>query len=138
MSRGTVFGLVQITTVAIAVFVAAGSIASDTRPDLVGAVFLAVLVAVASLFRIEAREGSIGFEAPVVFAAIIVFHDASIVGLLAFAGGLAYAAYRCIAQKRFSFDFVVGAAQLAVTYGIVALLYSSAVERTAPWAAKIS
>ena len=138
MSRSTVFRLVQISTVAIAVCVAAWSMATDTRPDLIGAAFFAVLVAVASLFRIEAGEGSIGFEAPVVFAAIIIFHDSSVVGLLAFAGGLAYAAYRCIAQKKFSFDFVVGAAQLAVTYGIVALLYSSAVEKTAPWPAKIS
>ena len=138
MSRSTVFRVVQVSTVAVAVFVAAWSIATDTRPELIGAAFFAVLVAIASLFRIEAGEGSIGFEAPVVFAAIIIFHDATVTGLLAFAGGLAYAIYRCIAQKRFAFDFVVGAAQLAVTYGIVALLYSSAVDRTAPWPAKIS
>ena len=138
MSRGSIFRAIQVTTVAIAVAVAAWSIATDTRPDLIGAAFFTVLVAVASLFRIEAGEGSIGFEAPVVFAAIIIFHDSTVVGLLAFAGGLAYAIYRCIAQKRISFEFIVGAAQLAVTYGIVALLYSSAVERTAPWAAKIS
>jgi len=138
MSRSTIFRALQISTVAAATFVAAWSMATDTRADLIGAAFFALLVAVASLLRIEAGEGSIGFEAPVVFAAIIIFHDPTVVGLLAFAGGLAYAVYRAVAQKRFAFDFVVGAAQLAVTYGIVALLYSSAVDRTAPVMAKVS
>jgi diguanylate cyclase (GGDEF)-like protein len=138
MSRATVFRLLQLATVAIATFVAAWAIATDTRADLLGAAFFAVLVAIASMLRIEAGEGSIGFEAPVVFAAIIIFHDSTVVGLLAFAGGLGYAAYRAVKQTKLSFDFVVGAAQLAVTYGLVALLYSSAVDRTAPWAAKVS
>jgi diguanylate cyclase (GGDEF)-like protein len=138
MSRSTIFRAIQVATVAIATFVAAWSIATDAQSDLVGAAFFAALVCIASLLRIEAGEGSIGFEAPVVFAAIIIFHDSSVVGLLAFAGGLGYAAYRAIQQKKLSFDFVVGAAQLAVTYGLVALLYSSAVDRTAPWAAKVS
>jgi diguanylate cyclase (GGDEF)-like protein len=138
MSRTAIFRVIQIATVAVAVFVAAWAIASDTQSDLIGAAFFAVLVAIAAMLRIEAGEGSIGFEAPVVFAAIIIFHDSTVVGLLAFAGGLGYAAYRAVTQKKLSFDFIVGAAQLAVTYFIVALLYSSAVDRTAPWEAKVS
>jgi diguanylate cyclase (GGDEF)-like protein len=138
MSRSTIFRVIQVTTVAAATIVAAWSIATDSPSDLAGAAFFAVLVAVASLLRIEAGEASVGFEAPVVFAAIVIFHDPTVVGLLAFAGGLAYAVYRGIAQKRFAFDFVVGAGQLAITYGIVALLYSSAVERNAPVMAKVS
>jgi diguanylate cyclase (GGDEF)-like protein len=138
MSRSFIFRAIQVATVAIATFVAAWSFATDTPAALQGAAFFAVLVAIASLLRIEAGEGSIGFEAPVVFSAIIIFHDSTVVGLLAFAGGLGYAAYRAIQQKKLSFDLIVGAAQLAVTYGLVALLYSSAVDRTAPWAAKVS
>jgi hypothetical protein len=54
MSRTSIFRVIQIATVAVAVFVAAWSIATDTQSDLIGAAFFAALVAIASMLRIEA------------------------------------------------------------------------------------
>jgi diguanylate cyclase (GGDEF)-like protein len=138
MSRALVFRITRIVTVLLAAGVAAFSLVTDAPHELAVAGFFAVLIALASLLRIEAGEGSIGFEAPVVFGAIVILHDASLTGIAAFAGALAYWTYRAFAQRRFTFEMLAASAQLAVTYFVVALLYSSAVLKTAAPMAKVS
>jgi diguanylate cyclase (GGDEF)-like protein len=138
MSRTFVFRLTRIATVLLAAGVVVASLATDEPHELATAAFFAVFIALASLLRVEAGEGSIGFEAPVVFAAIVIFHDATLTGITVFAGALGYSIYRAAVQRRFTFELLAAAAQMTVTYFVVALLYSSAVMKTAAPAAKIS
>ncbi|HKO54254.1 MAG TPA: GGDEF domain-containing protein [Thermoanaerobaculia bacterium] len=95
--------------------------------------FFAVLVLVASFLRIEAGEASVSFEAAVVFGAIILFHDPDVALLAVFIGcGL----YALSEQRRLA--ALAGPAQLALSYYVVALLYTSAVAREARPMAKVS
>jgi diguanylate cyclase (GGDEF)-like protein len=98
--------------------------------------FYAALVAVAAWIRID--DDSPGFESAVVFAAILLLHDPAVALISVFAGTAAYHLGRDAQRRSFRLESLYDAAQLALSYYIVALLYSSAVDRNAPLMAKVS
>ncbi len=102
------------------------------------ALAFAALVFVASFLRYESGDASVGFEAAVAFGAIIIFHSPA-VGLSAvLIGSSAYAAYEALKTRAWRIEPFYDAAQLALTYAIVGLLYSLAVAPNAPPAAKMA
>jgi diguanylate cyclase (GGDEF)-like protein len=98
----------------------------------------AALVAVASFLRIETDETSIGFEAAVALAAIPLLHDPAVALVAVFLGSALYHLYEDIAARTFRLRSLSDAAELALSYYVVALLYTSAVARDAPMMAKVS
>jgi len=102
------------------------------------ALVLAVLVLVASFLRIESGDASIGFEAAVVFGAVVIFHSPSVALVSVLVGAGTYATYRTFTQKPYRLEPYYNAAQLALSYSIVGLLYSVAVARNAERAAKMA
>ncbi len=109
------------------------SVASLTTAE---ALFYAGLVAVAAWVRIE--EGTPGFEAAVVFAAILILHDPSVALIAVFAGSAVYHVGHDAGRRVFRLDSLSQAAEQALSYYIVALLYSSAVAKDALPMAKVS
>jgi diguanylate cyclase (GGDEF)-like protein len=124
----------QIAAVAVAMAVSIWTVASHPTHDIGLAAFFAALILCASFLRIGADEASVAFEAPVVFGAIIIFHDSALALLAAFLGGSLHA----IAKRPLRFDRLASAAESSLAYGAVALLYSSAIPRAAPPMAKVS
>jgi diguanylate cyclase (GGDEF)-like protein len=124
----------QIAGVVLAMAVSIWAGASHPGHDLGLAAFFAALILCASFLRIEADEASVAFEAPIVFGAIIIFHDPALALLAAFIGGSAYA----IAKRPLRLGPFASAAESSLAYGAVALLYTSAIPRAAPPMAKVS
>lgn len=114
------------------------AVSSHGGMQVVSALVVAGLIAATAFLRIEAGESSVTFEAPVAFAAIIIFHEPALASFAVLAGLVAVASYHAFATHRFPLDEMADAVLLAVSYFIVALLYSSAVARTAPPMAKVS
>lgn len=106
----------------------------ETRTALV----LAALVLVATFLRVEAGDASIGFEAAIVFGALLIFHSPGAALVAVFLGGSAYALYDALARRDWTLEPFYGAAQLALLYAIAGLLYSLAVAPNAAPAAKMS
>jgi len=98
--------------------------------------FYAALVAVAVWVRID--DETPGFEAAVVFAAILLLHDPAVALISVFAGTAVYGVVRDAGRRTFRLESMYEAAQLALTYYIVARLYASAVAKDAPLMAKVS
>jgi len=128
----------QIAGVALAFIVSIWTLGTHTPGEIGIAAFFAALVFCASLLRIDADESSVAFEAPIVFGAIIIFHNSSLPLLATFLGLGLCAAYVSIRQKSLRLDSFANAALSSLAYGLVALLYTSAVLRDAPPAAKFS
>jgi diguanylate cyclase (GGDEF)-like protein len=124
----------QIAFVVLAMAVSIWAVATHLLHDLGLAAFFAALILCASFLRIDADEASVAFEAPVVFGAIIIFHDPALALLAAFLGGSSHA----IAKRPLRFDRFASAAESSLAYGVVALLYASAIPRAAPPMAKVS
>src|SRR5438105_7597960 len=124
----------QIAAVAFAMAVSIWAVASHPLHDIGLAAFFAALILCASFLRIEADEASVAFEAPIVFGAIIIFHDPALALLAAFLGGSLHA----IAKRPLRFDPFAAAAESSLAYGVVALLYTSAIPRLAPAMGKVS
>jgi diguanylate cyclase (GGDEF)-like protein len=125
-----------LTAIAIAVtaVVWTFSVASWTTVETL--LFYAALVAVAAWVR--ADDDTPGFEAAVVFAAILLLHNPAVALISVFVGSSAYHVARDATRRRFRLDSFYDAAQLALSYYIVALLYSSAVAKDALLMAKVS
>jgi len=104
--------------------------AEHTRATL----FFAVLVLIATFVRLEAGDASIGFEAAIAFGALILFHSPSVAFVAVLAGTAAHAA----ARRETRLDPYFNAAQLALSYGVVGLLYTIAVARDARPSAKMA
>jgi diguanylate cyclase (GGDEF)-like protein len=98
------------------------------------ALFFAALVLVASFLRIEAGDASVGFEAAIAFGALIFFHSPAVAFVAVLLGGVAHALIR----RTRGLDPYYNAAQLALSYGIVGLLYTVAIARDARPAAKMA
>src|SRR3954469_14123582 len=98
--------------------------------------FYAAFVAVAAWLRID--DDTPGFEAAVVFAAILLLHDPEVALIAVFAGAAVYHIARDAGRRTFRLESMYEAAQLALSYYIVALLYASAVAKDAPLMAKVS
>jgi len=128
----------QIAALALAAIVSVWTIATHSAPAIGFGGFFAALILCASLLRIDADEASISFEAPIVFGAIIIFHDPALAVLAAFVGGCLCSAYEAIRRRSSSLEAFSHAALSALAYGLVGLLYTSAVMRGAPPMAKFS
>jgi len=96
----------------------------------------AAFVAVAAWLRID--DDTSGFEAAVVFAAILLLHDPEVALIAVFAGVGVYHLARDAGRRTWRLASMYEAAQLALSYYIVALLYASAVAKDAPLMAKVS
>src|SRR5438045_294077 len=138
MSRAPLYRAWQIAALVLAVAISIWAIAEHPTREVGVAAFFALLVLCASFLRIDADESSISFEAPLVFGAIIIFHEPSLALLAAFVGLGLHAIYTCAAKKSLKLEPFAWSAQFALTYGFVALLYTSAVVRVAPPMAKVS
>jgi diguanylate cyclase (GGDEF)-like protein len=133
--------LLRLWHLAIAVLaISLVAFAFATRPVAIVqyALFFAALVLLASFLRVEHSEGSIGFEASVVFGALILFHDPAIAVLAVFLGTGAHALYETVSRKTPWVRALFDASQLALSYWIVGTLYTSAVARNAAPMAKVS
>jgi diguanylate cyclase (GGDEF)-like protein len=108
--------------------------AAELRPTLV----FAALVLVAAFLRIEGGGASIGFEAAVVFGAIVIFHSPAVALVSVLLGAGAHAAYQAHTRREWQLEPFYNAAQLALSYSIVGLLYSVAVEADARTSSKIA
>lgn len=138
MSRATFFrswkaGVIVLSIVLLAAAVAARPVA-ETRMALV----LAALVLLACFLRIDAAGGSIGFESAVVFGAVVIFHSPAVAVVSVLVGAGAFATYQALSQRAWTLEPFYNAAQLALSYSVLGLLYSVAVAREAPPAAKMA
>ncbi|HEV2720166.1 MAG TPA: sensor domain-containing diguanylate cyclase [Thermoanaerobaculia bacterium] len=129
MPRPSLFRAYAIATtlIALAVLVTTAIVRPATFAE--AAVF-AALVALAALLRVQTEETSIGFESAVALAVIPLLHDPAVALVAVFAG--------VAAADRFRLRALSDAAELALSYYVVALLYTSAVAATAPMMAKVS
>ena len=138
MSRTLFFRGFKVAVVAAAVSLLI--FAAITRPaaEMATALVLAALVLVATFLRIDAGDASVGFEAAVVFGALLIFHSPSVALVAVFVGSGAHALHDALAQKKRELEPFYNAAQLALSYAIVGLLYAVAVEPDARPAAKMA
>ena len=102
----------QIAAVALTAIVSVWTIASHTPHDVGFAAFFAVLILCASFLRIESDESSVAFEAPIVFGAIIIFHDPALAMLAAFVGASLHAAYLSVSRRSLKLEPFASAAQV--------------------------
>jgi len=124
--------------IVLSIALVAFAIATRPAAELHTALVLAALVLVATFLRIDAGDAPIGFEAAVVFGAIVVFHSPAVALVSVLVGVGAHAAYLSYSRRAWQLDAFHNAAQLAVSYWIVGLLYSIAVDASARPAAKMA
>lgn len=136
--RVALFRLWQTAVVSTTALLAAWIYATHGLQFAETAAIIAGLVLVAMFLRIEAGEESVGFEAAIVFGAIIVFHNPSIALASVCIAGVVHEIYASVLRKRASFTSLYGISNLALSYWTVALLYASAVARDAAPMAKLS
>jgi len=125
-----------LTTTVVAVAVIVWTAVERPAGFFESAAFFAALVAVASFIRVDSDDGTFGFEAAVVFAAILLTHDSAIALISVFIGVAVYNLYVDVASRQFRIRSLLSAAELALSYYVVALLYTLAVIREAPLMAK--
>lgn len=138
MPRSSLFGWWKVAVVALTIVLLAATVAMRPVTELKTALFFAALVLIATFLRIEGGDASVGFEAAVVFGALIIFHSPFVALLAVFLGCAAHGVYLALKEKRFSIDPFYNASQLALSYTIVGLLYSLAVAEDAKPAAKMA
>jgi diguanylate cyclase (GGDEF)-like protein len=138
MARATLFRWWKVGLIALSLVLLAAAIATRPAAELRTAAVLAVLVLIASFLRIDTGDASIGFEAAVVFGAIVIFHSPAVALVSVVLGVGAHAAYQAYSQRAWKIETFYNAAQLALSYAIVGLLYSVAVEENARPSAKMA
>src|SRR5687768_13356964 len=136
MPRSSFFGWWKAAVVALTIVLLAATVLVRPVTELKTALFFAALVLIATFLRIEGGDATVGFEAAVVFGALIIFHSPFVALLAVFLGCAAHGVYLALKEKRISLEPFYNASQLALTYAIVGLLYSVAVARDAKPAAK--
>jgi diguanylate cyclase (GGDEF)-like protein len=136
MSREALLRTYVLAAIAIALgaVVWTFSVASLTTAGAL--LFFSALVAIAAWVRVD--DGTTGFEATVAFAAILILHDPAVALISVFIGTAIYHAARDAGRRHLRLESLYEAAQLALSYYVVALLYSSAVAKDAPLMAKVS
>jgi diguanylate cyclase (GGDEF)-like protein len=127
MSRAVLYRFWQYGIVALSMALVLLAIAVTPRSMSGVAAVLAMLVFVAVLLRVDAAETSIGFEAAIGFAAIVIFHSPAIALIAVFAGAGAHAVYESVRTRRWKLESFYAASQLALCYATVGFLYSIAV-----------
>jgi diguanylate cyclase (GGDEF)-like protein len=142
MSRIPFFRFWKAVVVASAVILLVTALLTRPSAELRATAVFAGLVLVASFLRIEAGDASMGFEAAIVFGAIVIFHSPAVALVSVLLGTGAHAAYQEIAgrnmERRRRIEPFYNAAQLALSYAIVGLLYAAAVAHDAAPSAKMS
>jgi diguanylate cyclase (GGDEF)-like protein len=138
MSRASIFRVGQIAVLFLAVALAVSAVFTMQARETEYALFLAALIFLAMFLRIEAGDVSVGFEAAIVFSALIIFHTPTIAFVAVVTGGMAYAAYRAAASKQWELERFYATAQLAISYAVVGLLYALAVAPDAKPMAKVA
>jgi len=136
MSRAVLFRIYVLAAIATAVAAVVRTLSVESWATIETLLFYAALVAVAAWVRID--DDSSGFESAIVFAAILLLHNPSVALISVFVGTAAYHLVRDAGRRRLRIDSLYDAAQLALSYYVVALLYSSAVAKNAPMMAKVS
>jgi diguanylate cyclase (GGDEF)-like protein len=138
MSRAAFFRWWKIGVVSSAVLLLL--YAAVTRPlaESRTALVFAALVLVATFLRVDAGDASAGFEAAVAFGALLVFHSPAVALVAVFGGAGAHALYDAASRRKWELEPFYNAAQLALSYGIIGLLYSVAVARDAQPPAKMA
>ena len=143
MSRSALFHWWKVGVITLTVVLLGVAIATRPQEETRTALLFAALVLVAAFLRIETGDASIGFEAAVVFGAIVIFHSPAVALVSVLIGAGAYAAARLLqmrsqGERARRLEPFYNAAQLALSYSIVGLLYSLAVARDAKPAAKMA
>ena len=75
MSRASLFHSWKVGVIALTALLLGTAVATRPIAEMQTALVFAVLVLVAAFLRIEMGDASIGFEAAVVFGAIVIFHS---------------------------------------------------------------
>jgi len=91
---------------------------AETRMALV----FAALVLVATVLRVDAGDAAVGFEAAVVFGALLIFHSPAVALIAVLAGTGAHALYDAAARRKWELEPFYNAAQLALSYSLAGLL----------------
>jgi diguanylate cyclase (GGDEF)-like protein len=143
MSRSSFFHWWKAGVIALTVLLLAVAVVTRPPEETRTALVFAALVLVAAFLRIEMGDASIGFEAAVVFGAIVIFHSPAVALVSVLVGAGAHAAYRSVVARSggdriWRLEPFYNAAQLALSYSVVGLLYSLAVARDARPAAKMA
>lgn len=138
MSRTAFFRGFKIAVVAVAVLLLIFAVVTRPAAETRTALVFAALVLIATFLRIDAGDASVGFEAAVVFGALLIFHSPAVALIAVFAGSGAHALYDAVTRKKWELEPFYNAAQLALSYSIVALLYAVAVAADAPPSAKMA
>jgi len=138
MSRAAFFRgwKVGVVTTAVSMLL----LAAWTRPiaETRTALVFSVLVLIATFLRADAGDASVGFEAAVAFGALLIFHSPAVALIAVLAGTGAHALYEAFSRRRWHIEPFYNAAQLALSYGIIGLLYALAVARDAEAPAKMA
>jgi diguanylate cyclase (GGDEF)-like protein len=138
MSRLAWFRAYAVATITVAVATGVWAVAGHALPVVNTLLFFALLIAVALYLRVEEDPQCGGFEAAVIFAAVPLLHDPAVALFSAFAGALVHNILRDAGARRLRLASLLDAAQLALSYGVVAMLYCSAVAVDAPMMARVS
>jgi diguanylate cyclase (GGDEF)-like protein len=124
--------LYSIAVIALAIIASVWIVSSHSAAHREQILFFTALVALVSFFSLEREEAWLGFEAGVIFPAIVLLHDPEVALVSSFAGTAIYQ------MRTLKLRALYESAQLALSYFVVALLYASAVAQEAPPIAKIS
>jgi diguanylate cyclase (GGDEF)-like protein len=123
MSRSVWFRVSALAAIGVAAAASVWSVRGQSWETLL---FFALLIAVALYLRVDDDPSTAGFEAAVVFAAVPLLHDPAVAIFSVFLGAT------------IALGSLVRAAQLSLSYGVVAFLYCSAVAADAPMMARVS
>ena len=138
MSRSTLFRTWKAGLIVLSVVLLLAALILRPAAELRTALVLAALVLVAAFLRIDAGGASIGFEAAVVFGAIVIFHSPAVALMCVLLGAGVHAAVQVYQARAWQLEPFYNAAQLALSYAIVGLLYSLAVEANARTSSKMA
>lgn len=138
MPRLALYRWYQIGAIAVALWVVVSEIGFGTVAHGLELLFFSALVTVALFIRVGEDGAAVGFEAAVGLAIIPLFHSAGAALVAVFIGGVVYHGYQAVVRRSFQLTPLYEAAEAALSYYIVGLLYASAVARTAPRMAKVS
>jgi diguanylate cyclase (GGDEF)-like protein len=138
MSREALFRFWKAGLIATTALLVIAAVASRPVEETQIALFFAGLVLVASFLRIEAGELTIGFEAAVVFGALLIFHSPSVALVAVAGGGGVFAISTIVTGRARGIEPFYDVAQLALSYAIAGSLYTMAVAADAPAGAKMA
>lgn len=138
MSRARWFEVWKIVIVTIAVALLAWSLATRSLDEWPQLLALSALVLVAAFLRIDSGAAPIGFEAAIVFGALVVFHTPAVAVIAVMIGMGAHAIWSGASERRLTLDRVYQSSQMTISYALVGVLYATAVHPQAPVAARMA